>query len=345
MKTSGPSPHAFSICAAAAVLASCGGSQPIGAPGAMPQEAPFTMHTNRTETPIALDAKGPLLYVDHVLGEGSHSYSVISILSLPEGRVLTKITGYGYISGLCSDASGDVWASDYRHGHWYADKFARAGTKPIEELQPPHRWSMLTGCAVDPASGDLVVLGENIDGVPYALIWSGGREGKPARYQVDFEPLFATYDDAGNLFISGWEGGSDWFFEMAELASGSAKVTHMQLDKHTESPGDVQWDGKYVVVSTALSRRTRNPFGEFWTPRLYRLQVSGSKGHVVQVVQPQGLRGRIDVGMLFVLQNHAVIGMAGKRIYNLRTWPYPAGGKATRSIAHFNDIRGLAISQ
>ena len=161
---------------------------------------------------------------------------------------MRSFDGYSYITGLCSDESGNVWAPNLRHGHWFVDEYAHGGSGPIEILPAPHRWLAFAGCAVDPNSGDLAVMGDNVDGVPFVLVWSGARSGKPAKYPVPFEPLNAAYDDTGNLFVTGWEGGSDFVFEFGELAKGGSAVKPIELDKRAGLPGGVQWDGTNVVV-------------------------------------------------------------------------------------------------
>lgn len=320
---------ALSLAAAVAIFAACGGRQAEIPPGT--PDAPGSALQREARS----SAGGPLLYV-------ARGHDTISIVSLRDGKAVAQITGYGYPTGICSDPAGNIWVPNYRsssNDHYHVDEFAHGGTKAIVELRAPNG-VQLAGCAVDPSSGDLVAVAYNT-----VLIWRGARKGKPVRYSVDFAPLFAAYDNAGNLFITGWAGGSDWWFVMAELPNGSAKFRNIHLDKHIGEPGDVQWDGKYVVVSTAVSRRTGNPFGQFWVARLYRLQISGSTGHVEQIVEPRGLKESFRAGMLFALQGRSIIGLSGKRREDLGTWPYPAGGKATSSIAHYRKIHGLAISQ
>jgi hypothetical protein len=284
-------------------------------------------------------ANGPLLYVAHVVKHGGHYSSVLSILSL-QGKTVGAITDYRYISGVCADAAGNVWVPNQRH-RWYVDEFAHGGTTAIAELRPPRRWSILSGCAVDPVSGDLAVMGANIDGAQYAIIWSGARSGKPAMYHVPFYAAEAAYDDVGDLFITGPAGGSisEYFFAFGELAKGSGHVKRIQLDKKTGHPGGVQWDGSYVVVGTT---QDRDP------PRgcLYRVQVSGAKGRVVNAVFPKGLdRDLYPSAPVFVLHGDAVIGVAGTNGEGVWAWPYPAGGKPTQSLGSFETIQGVAISK
>jgi hypothetical protein len=321
--------HVLGVTVAVAILAGCSGwQQQIPATGASAETG-----SGLRRNAMASHAGEPLLYV-------ARAHDAISILSLRDDKAVALIRGYGYAAGVCSDPLGNVWVTNYRHGRFYVDEFAHGGTKAIAHLRAPNG-SNLAGCAVDPISGDLAVVGYNT-----ILVWSGARDGKPTRYSVYFAPLFAAYDNAGNLFVTGWEGGSDWFFVMAELAKGSQKVTNIRLDRHAYEPGEVQWDGKYVVVATTVNRRTRNPFSNKSVFRLYRLQVSGKSGHVVQVVQPQRLRnGDSETGVLFVLHDRTIIGVAGKKRESLLAWSYPLGGKAMGTIAHYRDIHALAISE
>jgi hypothetical protein len=320
---------ALSVAAAFACMAGCANPQP-----------PMSSASNSQLRPKEVGAAtSPVLYVAHVLGQGSHAYSVISMVSLPQDKTVATISGYGYISGVCADPSGNVWAPNLRNGRWYVDEFPRGATKPTRELFPPRGWLGFTGCAVDSTSDDVAVLAENEYGTPYVLVWNGGRARSPARYPAAFPMLRAAYDDDQNLFVSGWEGGSDFFFEMGELVKGGSRVTPIKLDRQTSAPGDVQWDGTYVVVGTDVTRQGTSH------PRLYRLQVSGASGHVVQVVSMPGLSANTYSAALFVLLEGSVIGTAGRDGDSLRTWAYPGGGKPTGSIGRYSPINGLTISE
>jgi len=286
------------------------------------------------------EVSGPLLYVAHVVGSASHQSSVISIVTL-KGAPVANISGYGYTYGICSDRSGNIWATNYDRGHWYLDKFPRGATKASEEFLVSKELSQLDGCAVDPNSGDLAVLALNLDGGPVLLVWHGAHQGTPAQYPAPFPMLDAAYDNAGDLFVSGWGGGSDWIFDMGELPKGGTSITPIKLDKRTYQPGDVQWDGTYVVVSTRLASEPH--------PRVYRVQVpTGStgqriNGRVVQIVLLHGsspAAGRL----LFVLQSGTAMGTAAKDGDHVWTWAYPAGGNAIGSIAKYDGINALAIS-
>jgi len=285
---------------------------------------------------------GPLVYVAHVIGQESRATSVISIVSL-KGSVVGEITGYGYTWGICLDGSGNLWALNYDRAHWYIDKFPRGATKASHEFLVSKQLSELDGCAVDPNSGDLAVLALTLDGGPVVLVWRGAHVGTPAQqYRAPFPLLDAAYDNAGNLFVTGWWGGSDWIFDMGELPKGGTKVTPVNLNKHTYQPGDVQWDGTYVVVSTRLERERY--------PRLYRVQVppgpTGQRinGSVVQIVSLHGSSSADSGRMLFVLNSGSVIAPATYDGNHIWKWAYPAGGKAVGSVAKYDRINRIAIS-
>jgi len=321
---------ALSLSATFAFLAGCGGLPIDSAQGRLAQN----------DARQASKAGGPLLSVAHRSGHGADSESVVSIISLRQDKVIARITGYGYIGGVCSDASGNVWVSNHRRGQWYVDQFARGGSKEIDQLRAPHRWSNLGACAVDPTSGNLAVMGANIDGANKALIWSGVPSGKPAIYSLPFCPVSAAYDGAGNLFITGWACGSTFNAYFGELAKGSGHVALIKLDKQTGPFGGVQWDGTYVAVAVAVSHRRVHRL-------LYRVQVSGTAGKVVGTVEPQGFYMCYCFGTpsgLFVMHDGTIIGTAGKHGDGIWTWPYPAGGKRTQSIARYEGINGIALS-
>jgi hypothetical protein len=316
--------------AVAGVLAACGGSQ-------LPTGATSGFAAQRVAP--ASGAGGALLYVARSTGPLGRTEGIVSIISLPREKVLARITGYGSITGVCSDASGNVWVPNLRHGHWYVDEFARGRTKEINELRAPRPW--LWGvCAVNPSNGDLAVMAANIGGANEALIWSGARRGKPAIYPVPFCPVSAAYDDADNLFISGWGCGSTFNAFFGELAKGSSHAVFVNIDRPPGVYGGVQWDGRYIAVADATNGNSAHSV-------IYRVQVSGQTGKVVGAVKPQGFHVGFFLSSsgFFVLHNGAVIGTAGKQGEHVWAWPYPAGGKPVQSIARYEGITGIAISR
>jgi hypothetical protein len=303
--------------------ATLGSASAVGERGARPRDA---------------SGSGPLLYVVHRVIRGTRSYPVVSILSLQQDKELTRITGYSIVGGVCSDSSGNVWITGRRDSRSHIDEFSPGATKPMYGLNA-HGLSP-AGCAVDPSSGDLAVVGTNIDGGWQLLIWPGARKGTPAEYGVPLLPLFAAYDDSGNLFISGPAGYSisEYYFALAELANGSSKAQRINLNKATGHWGAVQWDGTYLVVNT--TKRTHLDKSV-----IYRVQVSGTTGEIVAALRPQGFYGAIyPSSPVFVLDDGSIIGIYGKRGEQLREWSYPSSGKPSPPIARYTAITALALS-
>lgn len=308
------------------LLAGCGGVSPMAGSGVQ-----ASMGASRA------GYAGDLLYVAH--GDGlSGRHGVVSILTLPAGKPYASIK-FGYLSGICSDTSGNVWLVVWKtHPHgYYLDEYAHGGTAPIAEVRIP-KGGFGFGCAVDPTSGDLAVMSPS-ESTPYRGsidVWTTGYKGEPAIYDVPFVPENGAYDDSGNLFIDGKPGGSDIGALFADLAKGSRAVMGVKVDRHTSLAGGVQWDGKYFAFQTG----GYHPFMK-GPPRIYRVEISGTSGHVVGADIPS--EPQLYGVAWFALEGDSVISMAGDGS-QLDVWPYPIGGPHTAHLGRFRYIRGLTIS-
>jgi hypothetical protein len=284
-------------------------------------------------------AHGDLLYVAHARSYSAR-HTVVSILTLPQGKPVATIAA-GYLSGMCSDGSGNVWLVVWRaHPEgYYLDEYAHGGTKPIAQIRIPSG-GFGNGCAVDPKSGDLAVMNPTGGSSEYRGsidVWAGAREGKPAVYDVPFLPKNGAYDESGNLFVDGTPGGSDPWLLFGELVKGGSAVASVRIDKKTALPGGVQWDGKYIAVQTG----GYHPYMR-GNPRIYRIKMSGTSGRVVGVVIPRdpALRGTA----WFAVYGDSVISITGSHKSKVEIWPYPAGSGEAHVIGRFNEVRGLTIS-
>jgi hypothetical protein len=293
------------------LLSGCGGLQ----------AAPYVP----SESGAALKAtSGDLLYVANELAANG-----VRILTYPQGRYVATITDVGGPTGICSDASGNVWVSAYDDGNhkYYLYEFAHGGTTPIERLHVPGgAW----GCTIDPATGDLATWTAFAGSAGEVDVFPGARQRKPIVYRTNFEPVAGTYDNHGNIFADGIVNSGDFIFE--ELAVGSKSFAVVRLDKPAINPGSVQWDGKYVVVGEGFISGG---------PMLYRVKVSGIRGRVVQSVRLQNL----EVPPRFWIQDGNVV--AGQRGYTVRRiglYDYPAGGKRLDVFSGFHNPMGMTVS-
>jgi hypothetical protein len=117
------------------VLAGCGGGGSTVPQGAMTQSR---AHQGTTSS-------GTLLYA---VQDDS-----IEMLTYPQGTVFGTIHRIGPW-GLCSDTSGDVWVTTDSS---YVYEYAHGGKRPIAKLDTG-ALGPLTGCSVDPRTGNLAVV-------------------------------------------------------------------------------------------------------------------------------------------------------------------------------------------
>jgi hypothetical protein len=266
---------------------------------------------------------GELLYVaNDGASEG------VSIVALPRGRRTARITNIGGPTGICSDASGNVWVSAYDHAtrKYHLDKFVHGGTKPTERLAVP---GGSFGCSVDPATGDLATWVASAGSAGKVEVFPGARRGKPVVYVTDFEPVSATYDNQGNIFADGIVNSGDFIFE--ELSKGSEHFSVVRLNKPASNPGSVQWDGKYVVVGVGF---ISDP------PVLYRLRISDYRATVAQRIPLQGLG---SPARFWIADGNVVATQRAYTVRRIGLYDYPAGGQLATFSGFYKPV-GMTVS-
>lgn len=300
-----PSLRYAALTAATAIsLAACGSAQMPAAPnGGAPAYLQAGAHAAR-ELP---GAKGrPLLYVSSTWGGGIYA------MTYPGGKAVGHIPEDGGPYGLCTDRKGDVYAMGIINQ--VIVEYAHGGIDPIatltdEEADPE-------GCAVDPLSGDLAVA----TGSNEVQIYKHGR-GSPAVYGEGgiLSFFFCTYDDKGNLFVTG-ENGQEGF-ALAELSKGSSTMHPINLDASPPPGYAIQWDGKYLALEAAVASKEAT---------IDRLSISGSSATVVSSTTLSGAAGDevpaqfwIDAGRVAVIEGeNQAVGI----------WKYPAGGNPLKTL-------------
>ncbi len=328
MRIRGFNRYAASSCVAAALLAGCGGSQPpIATPGAMPQSPAIATHAARGTSWWSPAANGEdLLYVA--------KHTNVVIYSYPSDKVIGKLTGFEYASGLCSDQRGDVWVTDSRKSQ--VSEYQYSGTKPIARLSDDDE---PVGCAVDPRSGDLAVA--NYDDNVY--IYRHGK-GNPAIYTApDFYDMqFCSYDGSGDLFVDGDRAFRSFVVPgILKLSYGGTELQRYNLERTRRdglnNAGGIQWDGESLVVGYAGKHRNV----------LYRISDLGRIGKITKRIEltVPGV-GYIDGGAPFLLHGGKIIAPyeAYPSQFHIALWPYPAGGAALKEfLVPF--AAGLALSR
>jgi len=235
--------YALCSCAAIALLAGCGGSQPpIGAAGAVQRNANERPH-DRNAT------RSALLYVSDPAAHKVFMYSY------PQLQLKGTITGISTPQGLCIDpATQNVWVvTSYTQGQII--EFKHGGMHPIRDLNLGGG-ANIYGCAVSPKTGDLAVTSRNQGSFPGALYVFEKARGKPKSYGAPgpkmYWPYFVAYDSSGNAFVDGY--GGQYALQVAELEPTARKlhiVTPTGLGGY--SPGGVQYNDTNLAIGNAKS--------------------------------------------------------------------------------------------
>jgi hypothetical protein len=300
--------RALSLCAAAAVIAGCGGPQtPFGGPGAMPQGAAASTLA-RGRSWMAPEAKnGDLLYVSDPKTKDVYVYSY------PQARLVGTLSGFGEPRSECADAAGDVFIADVVA--YDVVEYAHGGTKPIAALSTPGR---PTGCSVDPVRGSLAVSG-GVNGIVLTIFRYSSHHQWRAQHTYTDASLrsasFCGYDDKGNLFMDGRS--HSGAFVLVELPHGGTSLATIALNATIESPGQVEWDGTDLAVGDAGAAPSV----------IDRFSISGSSGTKAGSTQ---LGGSKEVAQ-FWIEGADVIGPDFEK-NDVGFWSYPAGGSPTKTI-------------
>ena len=308
MKILGFSRYALFSCAASAMLTGCGGSQPpIGAPGAMAQTSASATHAGRGKSWMLSEAKSE----DLIYAVGGCDGTCV--LSYPKGKLVGELTG---VQGLadCSDSKGNVFISEQTD----VVEFAHGDKTPIAAYDTPN--TPPTGCSVDPESGSLAVVNQD-----FVAVFPAGST-TPTSYNTLLNAQACGYDNAGNLFVNGFDGQN---VGLSELPKGSSTFEKLTLDQNVGQPGQVQWDGQYLTYESQQSGQ----------PTISRLAISGSTATVVGQTRLNRVAKALRLSWIY--QGSVVApysgGGRGPAAKNIGIWKYPQGTSKKR-ITHVGDF-------
>jgi len=321
MKGLGLSRSAVCIGAAAALLAACGGSEPpIGATGAVPQSRAITTHAQRGGSWMQPEAKSDsqLLYVT------DNQSNEVSVVKLPQGKLVGTLTGFNGPYGECTDRNGDVFVTDTEVGQIW--EYAHGAKSPKNILQDSSYYPI--GCSVDPKTGNVAVTNEIGDSGPGNVAIYAKASGKPKFY---FDPSmtqvgFCAYDGAGNLYIGGGISGDNDLFGI--LPRGQSKFSALTLNASVSGLSPMRWDGQDLAILDGEPGSL-----------IYRFKISGDSGTEVGLLK---LHGANEIGD-FTIQGTTLYAP----LYNMSevgAYAYPGGGKAIKVYYGFGVPGGTAVS-
>jgi hypothetical protein len=108
-------------------------------------------------------------------------------------------------------------------------EFKHAGTTPIATFSLPAGDAI--GCAIDPNSGTLAVVFSDVG----VAVFNQG--SSPTVYNSLLEDVYCGYDNAGNLFVSGFDGSR---YGLSELPRGANAFTNITVAQSVGEPGQIQ---------------------------------------------------------------------------------------------------------
>ena len=269
-------------------------------------------------------ARGDLLYV-------TDGVAKVYVYTYPQGRHVGTLTAFNNPMGECVDASGDVFVvwdiaatgsptdakiTEYRHG----------GTKPIQTLD---NGTAATGCAIDPTTEELAVAGS----------WDnyGSYLGALGTYSYDtntnqYTPItmqylrawgafrMCGYDAQGNLFLSSDASNSTEAALTEVPARNSSSFEAISVSKPLYSygaPVSVQWDGKYLAVSSTPSQSPVT---------LYRLSISGSTATIVGSTTLKSRSNVMKTSQVWIQGRSVVDADYFQHRAGVDRWSYPVAG-------------------
>jgi hypothetical protein len=315
MRTLGFIPHALSASVAAALLtAGCAKLPPQdGMPGLIPQSRSVARQGERISWMLPGSSSGALIYA--VDGCGG-----TCVVSYPAGNLVGSLTTSG--SAICSDSSGNVFIPE----NSTVTEYAHGATSPTATLSLPGYSA--DGCSVDPQSNNLAVVFGSSEG---NVAIFANEQGIPAVYSSGIDSLYCGYDGKGNLFVDGYK---EPYNGLAELPKGSATFTVLSITDLPGTPGQVQWDGKYITYQDRSPQNTT----------ISRLAISGSVASIVGTTTFSGIRHRSSQSWLYGSNVLIPYYVRGKRANIIGIWSYPKGGKVKQAIRRFGSYRKRTIN-
>ncbi|HEY2474011.1 MAG TPA: WD40 repeat domain-containing protein [Candidatus Cybelea sp.] len=230
--------YPLSIAFATALLAGCGGAQPIGAPGAMAGTLAAAAHADRGTSWMLPEAKKikALIYAS----DGN-----VDVYDYDTGKHVGSLTGFNNPYGQCVDKRGDVFLTTSIGSEGAVLEYAHGGSSPMKTFDTDGN---PIGCSISPVNGDLAV-DNGIDGFgggSDVQIWKNA-SGTPTRYtnEQDCNQVWPPgYDNKGNLYI---ETGN--YHSVCEFPAGGSSLVAAEFNHDIGFPGSVMWDGKYLAFT------------------------------------------------------------------------------------------------
>jgi hypothetical protein len=190
-------------------------------------------------------SRARLLYVTDVTDDD------VYIPSLPTGKLAGKLTGFNQPIGDCVDNSGDVFITEAQSGD--IREFRHGAKQAFNVLADSGYYPL--GCSFDPTTGNLAVTNEIASNGGGNVAVYKRTKGTATFYSDSniYQYGWCAYDDKGNLYVDGSSDPPSDNPEFAELPTGKQKFTTITLNGDLDGYNWLQWDGKYIAVSSGTA--------------------------------------------------------------------------------------------
>ncbi len=357
MRISRPAFYAFSVTAAAALLAACSGSgSPSSALAPTTGTNSSSVHIRSLSDRVTLTARvSKPVHSNHhkswvspdaaraprILFISDDGTNQVNMYTMPGMVLKGQLTGFSEPQGMCTDASGNIWVTNT--GTESIIQLSRTGTT-LKTLNVPGEFPV--GCAVNRANNDLAVTNiiATTGGAGSVDVFTNAT-GTPTKFTSSSvtEFFFPTYDNAGNLYLDG-EGGAG--YALSELAAGSSSITNVTVSGGTLFfPGGLNWDS--ATSSVILGDQE---CGGAAASCMYSATVSGGVATITGVTNllDSGGGTAFDTDQATIAPQGRYL--AGGTITEDSTpsaanrWAFPAGGTPTNFNGTLSEPIGAAIS-
>lgn len=264
---------------------------------------------------------GDLLYISDA---GTNQ---VYVFSYPGGTLVQTLSGFKDPLHECSDAAGNVFITNT--GKSEILEYAHGGDTPIATLRDAKQFPV--DCAVDPVTHNLAVTnyGQKRSQFGSVSIYAKSK-GTPKKHRdpATIAYLFCTYDNKGNLFVTGLDYKYNLVF--LELPQGKSGFVKIALKQTFLGWGGVQWDGQDITIGDGAST-------------VYRFAIQDQTAKKVGVVQ---LTGAVNVASYW-LDGDQLVGPDGPNggNHDVGVWSYPAGGQSIATVkGSFENPSGVTIS-
>ncbi len=338
---------ALALCACAAMLSACGGSQATVTATESLSVIPARARVHQPQGRSLMEPRASgqaLLYV-------SDGVSKVYVYTYPRGRLEGTLTGFIYPGGECVDSAGDVFitaSSDPSVSSSTIYEYAHGGTTPIATLNDP---GVARGCAVDPTTGNLAVANTVDDSNPYGkygdvAVYAEAQGSPTVYYSSQFYFRFCGYDNQGNLYLSASNGYYGNEAQLVGLASGSSYFEQIDLNTTLYTVSDfspsVQWDGQHMTVSSDQYSKVQ---GREEPVLVYQLSIAGSSGTILGTTELAccSNKGK-HTGQSWIQGNTIIAIYFYKARGYISLWPYPGGGMPRKSLRRGDKLWGVTVS-